>query len=174
MRPASPSACDLMPTPTADMPVHLRLPRNLEATNQLDSVMLDFMTERRKAAAKGTPSSSLVGPAYPSISSLLNPARAPKSHPLSKLFTDVLANLPEIDQIPEQVACLYIMFLVMRWRIAPTQENYERLPDWIRPIRSQLELSHPIWFDNVPWYVPTSVVSMIDTNHLPGPGCAKK
>jgi hypothetical protein len=174
VRPASPSACDLMPTPTADMPVHLRLPRNLEATNQLDSVMLDFMTERRKAAAKGTPSSSLVGPAYPSISSLLNPARAPKSHPLSKLFTDVLANLPEIDQIPEQVACLYIMFLVMRWRIAPTQENYERLPDWIRPIRSQLELSHPIWFDNVPWYVPTSVVSMIDTNHLPGPGCAKK
>jgi len=151
VRPASPAVRDLMPTPTADMPVHLRLPRNQEATNALDSVMLDFMTERRKAAAQGTPSSSLVGPAYPSISSLLNPARAPKSHPLSKLFTDVLANLPEIDQIPEQVACLYIMFLVMRWRIAPTQENFERLPDWIRPIRSQLEVSHPIWFDNVPW-----------------------
>ncbi|KAH0416086.1 hypothetical protein KCU90_g14002, partial [Aureobasidium melanogenum] len=141
-----------MPTPTADTPVHMRLPRNLEtATCPLDSVMLDFTTERRKAAAQGTPSSSLVGPAYPSISSLLNPARAPKSHPLSKLFTDVLANLPEIDQIPEQVACLYIMFLVMRWRIAPTQENFERLPEWIRPIRSQLEVSHPIWFDNVPW-----------------------
>ncbi|KAG9691321.1 hypothetical protein KCU95_g8128, partial [Aureobasidium melanogenum] len=150
--PPSPSARDLMPTPSADMPVHMRLPRNLEAaTCPLDSVMLDFTTERRKAAAQGTPSSSLVGPAYPSISSLLNPARAPKSHPLSKLFTDVLANLPEIDQIPEQVACLYIMFLVMRWRIAPTQENFERLPEWIRPIRSQLEVSHPIWFDNVPW-----------------------
>ncbi|KAH0386522.1 hypothetical protein KCU92_g2540, partial [Aureobasidium melanogenum] len=150
--PQSPSVRDLMPTPTADMPVHVRLPRNLEApTCPLDSVMLDFTTERRKAAAQGTPSSSLVGPAYPSISSLLNPARAPKSHPLSKLFTDVLANLPEIDQIPEQVACLYIMFLVMRWRIAPTQENFERLPEWIRPTRSQLEVSHPIWFDNVPW-----------------------
>ncbi|KAK6007657.1 hypothetical protein QM012_004471 [Aureobasidium pullulans] len=149
--PPSPSVRDLMPTSTADMPVHMRLPRNQEATCQLDSVMLDFATERRKAAAQGTPSSSLVGPAYPSISSLLNPARAPKSHPLSKLFTDVLANLPEIDQIPEQVACLYIMFLVMRWRIAPTQENFERLPEWIRPIRSQLEVSHPIWFDNVPW-----------------------
>ncbi|KAI5210325.1 hypothetical protein AUEXF2481DRAFT_727 [Aureobasidium subglaciale EXF-2481] len=151
VRLTSPSQRDLIPTPTADVPVHMRLPRNQEATNALDSVMLDFMTERRRAAAQGTPSSSLVGPAYPSISSLLNPARAPKSHPLSKLFTDVLANLPEIDQIPEQVACLYIMFLVMRWRIAPTQENFERLPEWIRPIRCQLEVSHPIWFDNVPW-----------------------
>ncbi|KAI5242231.1 hypothetical protein E4T43_04981 [Aureobasidium subglaciale] len=151
VRPTSPPQRDLIPTPTADVPVHMRLPRNQEATNALDSVMLDFMTERRRAAAQGTPSSSLVGPAYPSISSLLNPARAPKSHPLSKLFTDVLANLPEIDQIPEQVACLYIMFLVMRWRIAPTQENFERLPEWIRPIRCQLEVSHPIWFDNVPW-----------------------
>ncbi|THX57121.1 hypothetical protein D6D06_03897 [Aureobasidium pullulans] len=151
VRPTSPLLRDLIPTAMADVPVHMRLPRNQDATNQLDSVMLDFMTERRKAAAQGTPSSSLVGPAYPSISSLLNPARAPKSHPLSKLFTDVLANLPEIDQIPEQVACLYIMFLVMRWRIAPTQENFERLPEWIRPIRSQLEVSHPIWFDNVPW-----------------------
>lgn len=151
VRPTSPLLRDLIPTAMADVPVHMRLPRNQDATNQLDSVMLDFMTERRKAAAQGTPSSSLVGPAYPSISSLLNPARAPKSHPLSKLFTDVLSNLPEIDQIPEQVACLYIMFLVMRWRIAPTQENFERLPEWIRPIRSQLEVSHPIWFDNVPW-----------------------
>jgi flagellar motor protein MotB len=142
---------DLLPAPVADTPVHLRLPRNQEATCQLDSVMLDFMTERRRAAAQGTPSSSLVGPSYPSISSLLNPARAPKSHPLSKLFTDVLANLPDVSEIPELVACLYIMFLVMRWRIAPTQENYDRLPEWIRPIRAQLEVGHPIWFDNVPW-----------------------
>ena len=78
VRPTSPLLRDLVPTAMADVPVHMRLPRNQDATNQLDSVMLDFMTERRKAAAQGTPSSSLVGPAYPSISSLLNPARAPK------------------------------------------------------------------------------------------------
>jgi hypothetical protein len=114
MRPASPLMRDLMPTPTADMPLHLCLPRNQEATNPLDSVMLDFMAERRKASVKGTPSCSLVGLAYPSISSLLNPTRTPKTNPLGKVFVDVLANLPGIDQIPEQVACLYIMFLVMR------------------------------------------------------------
>ncbi|KAL9101824.1 MAG: hypothetical protein Q9163_002949 [Psora crenata] len=46
---------------------------------------------------------------------------------------------------------LYIMFLIMRWQIAPTQENYERLPDWVTPRASQLFQPHPAWIDHLPW-----------------------
>lgn len=141
---------DLIPAPS-DEPLYQRLPLNVEPTCTLDGVLKGFEEERRRAAQSGTPAASLVGPAYPSISSLLNPTRAAKSHPLSKVFTDILGRFPSIDAVPEQVAVLYIMFLIMRWHIAPTQENFERLPEWARPVRSQLEIPHPAWIDHLPW-----------------------
>lgn len=141
---------ELVPLATEE-PLFRRLPLNTEPTCTLDNVLKGFEAERRRAAQSGTPAASLVGPAYPSISSLLNPTRAANSHPLSKVFTDILSRFPSISEVPEQVAVLYIMFLVMRWHVAPTQENYERLPEWARPVRSQLEIAHPAWVDHLPW-----------------------
>lgn len=85
------------------------------------------------------------------MSSLLNPDVAETSHPLSKLLTDILATFPGIATLPEQVAILYVMFLVMRWQIAPTPENYDRLPEWITPRPSQIFTAHPAWIDHLPW-----------------------
>jgi hypothetical protein len=117
----------------------------------MDSLLLDFLHERQQQAAEGVATPKLVGPAYPSVSSLLNPARSVYSHPLSKVFTDILATFPDISTLPEKVAVLYIMFLIMRWQIAPTQENYDRLPDWVTPRASQLFTPHPPWIDHLPW-----------------------
>jgi len=125
--------------------------RNGPPTCPLDSLLLDFLHERQQQAADGVETPKLVGPAYPSVSSLLNPARAATSHPLSKVFTDILATFPDLSTLPEKVAVLYIMFLLMRWQISPTQENYDRLPDWIAPRPSQLFTSHPAWIDHLPW-----------------------
>lgn len=123
--------------------------RNSAPTCPLDSLLLDFLAERRQQAADGVSTPKLVGPAYPSVSSLLNPAH--KSHPLSKVFTDILATFPDLSTLPEKVAELYIMFLLMRWQIHPTQENYDRLPEWMTPRPSQLFTSHPAWIDHLPW-----------------------
>ncbi|KAL8866011.1 MAG: hypothetical protein Q9174_006556, partial [Haloplaca sp. 1 TL-2023] len=49
------------------------------------------------------------------------------------------------------VAVLYIMFLIMRWQISPTRENYDRLPEWMTPRPSQLFTPHPAWVDHLPW-----------------------
>lgn len=125
--------------------------RNGPPTCPLDSLLLDFLHERQQAAADGVSTPKLVGPAYPSVSSLLNPARAATSHPLSKVFTDILATFPDLSTLPEKVAVLYIMFLIMRWQISPTQENYDRLPDWATPRASQLFTSHPAWIDHLPF-----------------------
>lgn len=134
-----------------NQPLSTRLPLWVKPTCALDGLLLKFQAERREKSLRGVPPSALVGPAYPSISSLLNPSRAAVSHPLSKVFTDMLGTFPNISQVPEQIAVLFIMFLIMRWHVAPTQENFERLPPWVRPVRSQLEIPHPAWIDHLPW-----------------------
>lgn len=125
--------------------------RNSPPTCPLDSLLLDFLHSRQVQAADGVATPKLVGPAYPSVSSLLNPAKSAQSHPLSKVFTDILATFPDLSTLPEKVAVLYIMFLIMRWQISPTQENYDRLPDWVTPRPSQLFTSHPAWIDHLPF-----------------------
>ncbi|KAH8762874.1 hypothetical protein F5882DRAFT_415486 [Hyaloscypha sp. PMI_1271] len=135
----------------AEMMGHAAPIRNGPPTCPLDSLLLDFLHERQQQASEGVSTPQLVGPAYPSVSSLLNPARGVNSHPLSKVFTDILATFPDLSTLPEKVAVLYVMFLVMRWQIAPTQENYDRLPEWFTPRPSQLFTSHPAWIDHLPW-----------------------
>lgn len=136
------------------MVAHLTLPRNLPATCPLDVILLDFLQDRQNRAAEGVPMKTLVGPQYPNFTSLAYPDRVVDAHPLSKLFTDILRTFPDICGRPEQVAIVFIMFLVMRWQIEPTQENYDRLPHWVTPRPSQLFTAHALWIDHLPWYVP--------------------
>ncbi|KAF1971007.1 hypothetical protein BU23DRAFT_510688 [Bimuria novae-zelandiae CBS 107.79] len=130
---------------------HLTLPRNLPTTCPLDAILLDFLTERQQRAAAGDHIKTLVGPHYPNFTPIVYPDRNVDAHPLSKLFTDILRTFPDICGLPEQVAIVYIMFLIMRWQIEPSAENYDRLPDWVTPRASQLFIAHPVWTDHVPW-----------------------
>lgn len=123
--------------------------KNCPPTCPLDSLLLDFLHERRQRAAEGLPTQEIIGPRYPSVSSLLNPMK--DSHPLSKVFIDILQTFPDISQLPERVAVLYVMFLLMRWQIHPSQENYERLPEFVRPLPGQLYTPHPAWLDSLPF-----------------------
>ncbi|EEQ34218.1 hypothetical protein McanMca71_005008 [Microsporum canis] len=125
--------------------------RNVEPTCPLDGILLDFLRTRQREAAEGVPNRQLIGPPYPSVSSLLNPAKGIYSHPLSKVFTDILSKFPNISNLPEQVAVLYVMFLLMRWQIYPTRENYDRLPEWMTPRTSQIVTPHAAWIDYLPW-----------------------
>jgi hypothetical protein len=136
--------------PPRDAPWAVAL-KNCPPTCPLDSLLLDFLSERRQRAAEGVSTQEVVGPRYPSVSSLLNPSNSAYSHPLSKVFTDILSTFPDISTLPERVAVLYIMFLVMRWQISPTQENFERLPAWMRPTPNQVKYAHPAWIDHLPF-----------------------
>lgn len=80
--------------------------RNLRPTCPLDGLLLDFLAERRQQAEKGMSCKDLVGPAYPSWLSLLQPKRSLMSHPLSKVFVDMLGTFPDLNTLPEQVAVL--------------------------------------------------------------------
>lgn len=144
--PALQHAVDPIVSATADCTLPVK---NCPPTCPLDNLLLDFLNERRHRQAQGFPSIDIVGPRYPSVSSLLNPLR--ETHPLSKVFIDILQTFPNINKLPEKTAVLYAMFLVMRWQIDPTQDNFERLPEWLRPLPSQLYNSHPAWIDHLAW-----------------------
>ncbi|KAK3386941.1 hypothetical protein B0H63DRAFT_143351 [Podospora didyma] len=123
---------------------------NCASTCPLDGILLHFIAERRQRAAEGLSPEQIVGPRYPSVSSLLNPAQTLFSHPLSKVFTDILALFPDLP-LPERVAVFFVMFLNMRYHIQPTSENYDRLPSWMRPEPCQLTKPHPAWIDHLPF-----------------------
>ena len=63
----------------------------------------------------------------------------------------MLQTFPDLDGLPEQVAVLLVMFLVARWQISPTRENYDRLPEWMVPRVGQTVRAHPAWVDHLPW-----------------------
>lgn len=152
--PTAPSPLYLQPLcyPSDRAPTAFATPiKNTGPSCPLDSILLDFLHNRQREAAQGIPRQKLVGPPYPSVSSLLNPEKGANSHPVSKVFTDILHTFPDISSLPEQVAVLYTMFLLMRWQIYPTQENYDRLPEWLTPRPTQLLQAHPAWIDYIPW-----------------------
>ncbi|KEY69654.1 hypothetical protein S7711_03138 [Stachybotrys chartarum IBT 7711] len=153
--PWSPSTRDAAGQPiqrgTSTQPNYWIPVQNCKATCPLDSLLLDFLRERRQRAADGLPAQDVVGPRHPSVSSLLNPSQSVFSHPLSKVFTDILATFPDISTLPERVAVLYVMFHFMRWQIALDQDNYEHLPRWMIPLPSQTAIPHPAWIDHLPY-----------------------
>jgi hypothetical protein len=142
------------PTPTGEQQSHYNtIPRRVAATCPLDAILLDAVAERNRARNTGLSKEDVVGPMYPNWNHLLNKHSSTPTHPISKLITDILRTFPDMSQLPEQVAVIYIMFLIARWEVEPTKENYERLPEWVRPLPSQLFTPHPCWLDYLPWWV---------------------
>jgi hypothetical protein len=152
------------------LPHYLILPRNTAPFEvPLDVLMLDFLAKSHTRAAEGVPLKTLSGPAYPNFTALVYPERHIDAHPVSKLFTDILRTFPDICTLPEKVAVVFIMFLVMRWHIDPTQENYDLLPDWVTPRASQLFVPHPHWMNYVPWYATSTSLPLPCTLSIPIP-----
>ncbi|KAI0389786.1 BZIP transcription factor [Xylariaceae sp. FL0594] len=136
------------------MPYHMGVDnfiKNCGFTCTLDSVLLDFLKERRQRAAQGLSPREVVGPKYPSVRSLLNEAQTVHAHPLSQVFTRILTTFPAICRLPEKVTVLYVMFMVMRLQISWTEENYMLTPPFARPLPCQFSTPHPAWIDHLPF-----------------------
>jgi len=144
---------DLTTQSTPSIPNHARLPSNTMPATPLDSLLGDFIARCREQLASGSPMEEVLGPDYPSFAVLHDPDSPQRQtcHPVSALLIDILSKFPDISELPEKVAVLFIMFLVMRWCICPCEACYTRLPEWMRPVPEQLEKVHARWIDNLPW-----------------------
>ncbi|KIW03661.1 uncharacterized protein PV09_04983 [Verruconis gallopava] len=149
------------------------IPKRVPATCPLDAILLDAVAERHRALNNGIPREEVAGPTYPNWNHLLNKNTTTPVHPISKLITDILRTFPDLNRLPEQVAVIYIMFLIARWEADPTKENYELLPEWVRPLPCQLFTPHPCWLDYLPWprlrdaAVQTTPFTSFDTFFVP-------
>jgi len=76
-----------------------------------------------------------------------------EAHPVSVVILDILSKFPDLHEMPEMIGSYWTMFLLARWQLAPTQELYDTMPEWLRPTQLQIERPHPAWVDRVPWYV---------------------
>ncbi|WPH00241.1 Hypothetical protein R9X50_00306400 [Acrodontium crateriforme] len=136
-----------------EQPLFSRIPMLSSPSCPLDALLTDFIQVHRRQLEAGVPASEVIGPKYPSLVAFHDKSTShrPSCHPISAMLIDVLSKFPDIYALPEQVAVLYIMFVIIRWLIYPSRECYEDLPEWCRPTAEQLERSHAIWVDHLPW-----------------------
>ncbi|PIA94579.1 hypothetical protein CB0940_08353 [Cercospora beticola] len=160
---ASPPTESYQPSRSPDLPVYARITNQGPPSCPLDSLLLDAFRSRRKMMQDGTSMQEAIGPDYPAFAAMVDPgdgSRRSECHQVSALLIDILSKFPDVAQLPEKVAVLYIMFLVLRWLICPCEKCYERLPEWCRPTAVQLEKAHVAWADYLPWPYMRSQIAL--------------
>jgi len=136
-----------------DTPYYARLPMNNAPTCPLDTILLDFFNDRRALVDRGHSQETVIGPSELALRSLVHHEFIREAHPVSVVILDILSKFPDLHEMPEKIGSYWTMFVLARWQLAPTQELYETMPQWLRPTQLQLERPHPAWIDRVPWYV---------------------
>ncbi|KAI1127315.1 hypothetical protein F5Y10DRAFT_195737 [Nemania abortiva] len=135
--------------------VHFEGPiKHIPPTGPVDTLLLGLMQERRQRVARGESTLDVMGPEEPSIYYLLNPDLDIPSHDkgfLTKVSADIMSKFSALDQLPERVAVLYVVYHLMRWQINPTQENFDQLPPFSIPVGIQYSKPHPPWMDYIPF-----------------------
>lgn len=130
---------------SCEIPVRVSSPTGL-----VDNMLLTLLQSRRHLASIGVTGPDLLGASEPDMKALLYPERTPQLDPLSRVITEIIQSTL-LQELPEKVACLYVMWFLAAWMIQPCAETYQKLPENYAPIPSQLITSHPIWMDQMAW-----------------------
>jgi hypothetical protein len=93
---------------------------------------------------------AIIGPYHPSLKILVYPGQTEGCHPLSTVIANLLKRT-SMKSIVERAACLFTLYHLAQWQIAPSPETYNRLAIWLRPRASQLLTPHPLWISQIPF-----------------------
>jgi hypothetical protein len=72
-----------------------------------------------------------------------------KSNPLADMIHAALQRRPIRD--PERLGIGWLTYHISRWIISPSPTAYDLLPPFIRPVRGQMRIAHPLVLDLLPW-----------------------
>ncbi|KAB5511537.1 hypothetical protein GE09DRAFT_1047626 [Coniochaeta sp. 2T2.1] len=144
-----------------------RLPLNCASMCRLDQAILDMEQTCRDLSARTSHIMEFSTPAFPHVSSLLNPTTASLSHK-QPIASTVVARI--ISQMPVgtpimQLAATWLLCNLIRWRLCLTPGSFSALPVFLRPTELQLRIPHPIWVDTIVW--PTArdrIIQQFDYN----------
>ncbi|CAK7233860.1 hypothetical protein SBRCBS47491_008754 [Sporothrix bragantina] len=56
-----------------------------------------------------------------------------------------------LKHLTGRLAFLYKLAHFLRWCLCPTKENYDALPDYLKPTMLQRRVPHPVWVDLIVW-----------------------
>ncbi|KAF2799155.1 hypothetical protein K505DRAFT_321314 [Melanomma pulvis-pyrius CBS 109.77] len=125
-----------------------RVPLHIDPSCRLDTVILELFRSSRQRSEKIP---EFTGPVFPSIGSLLNPESGSDYSPISNaigVHGRVTMAMPSLEL---KIAIMYNMCVYLRWLITPTKQNYEAMPEYLRPLEVQLTIPHPAWIDVIVW-----------------------
>jgi hypothetical protein len=81
---------------------------------------------------------------------LAYPDQSDDGNALSTLIANLL-HRTSLSNLPEKAACLFVMYHLAQWQIAPSPETYRNLPEWHTARLSQIMTPHPIWVSQIPF-----------------------
>ena len=131
--------------PVWDLPLRL-----LPPSCPVDHLLIGIVQKQRGLIAAGTSKSEALGPYYPSMKILAYPDQNEDGNAVSTLIANLL-HCTALSGLPEKAACLFVMYRLARWQIAPSAETYGNLPEWYTARLSQLMTPHPIWASQIPF-----------------------
>ncbi|KJR86671.1 uncharacterized protein SPSK_02410 [Sporothrix schenckii 1099-18] len=69
---------------------------------------------------------------------------------LAAVATHVVWKSP-LKNLTGRLSFLYKLAIYLRWCLCPTKENYEAIPDYLKPTQLQRRVPHPAWVDIIIW-----------------------
>ncbi|CAK7200862.1 hypothetical protein SEUCBS139899_003561 [Sporothrix eucalyptigena] len=109
------------------------------------------LTAAAKASAAAAAAASPPSPSAASSSSDDNSLVDTASRPvLAAVASHVVWKSP-LKHLTGRLAFLYKLALFLRWCLCPTKENYDALPEFMKPTMLQRRVPHPAWVDMIIW-----------------------
>ncbi|KAJ5482312.1 hypothetical protein N7475_001124 [Penicillium sp. IBT 31633x] len=157
------------PTSASTTPPHVQLPSleplSSEITplwNQIPPHNDDFSSTRTAASCPWFVYIELIVPCPDVPSSPLDLLYGTKTNPLANMIHTSLQRRP--IRAPERLGTGWLTYHFSRWVLAPSPETFARLPAFLRPVRGQMEIPHPLVLDFLPW--PRMRLNLIQRWHL--------
>lgn len=134
-------------------PIWAITPAFTQPTSNVDNLIFSLINKATPVSSSGNHPQEFTATTFPSIMSLLNPSdpTTSDSHPVSSTIAKHVARVVTVSTLPEKIALLYVLCLLVRWQICPTQSHYEALPSHFRPTSLQLLREYPFWVSTIAW-----------------------
>jgi hypothetical protein len=114
----------------------------------VDHLLIGIVQNLRGLIAAGASEAEVLGPYHPSLRIIAYPDQSEDGNALSTLIANLLQRTQLIG-LPEKAACMFVMYHLAQWQIAPSPETYSNLPEFHKPRASQLLTPHPIWASQI-------------------------
>ncbi|TKA61485.1 hypothetical protein B0A49_07684 [Cryomyces minteri] len=136
------------------IPIHNIQPLNDHSSDPSSRFYTELVGAKRLLLAEGYPSDGVLGPADIDVTSLLeNRAPGGFQNSPSTLCQWAVNSVRGLEGMgmPEKLATILMTARLLRWQVLSTLENYQNLPDCMKPTALQTFVPHPAWINFVPW-----------------------